>query len=222
MLFKNKNKPRNLKKDKLSDALKTELTKSGLSDFASDMKKNKINKADKVTLPPKEDKKTLPFSKISTSEKLLENNTKQKLKIGLKTKNIFIIIGGISLFVSLYYAFWGGGLDDRAVYLSSHPIQTSHIKSLNINLPTFSLGKPIYVHFSMGSSLNLDSIRIKVVNTVSNIEHPIGEVSATVKSNWKHVQTYFQKEFFEEVGNYKIKILKSNGILLAERSFKIL
>ena len=215
MASDNQDKQKNTKKDKLSSALKKEVEKSGLSGFIRDIKKN-----NKKNQKPEEKISSLP-NEMDTSEYSSDNYSLEKPKIGIKTKNVMFTIAGLLLLIYLYNIFLGENLYQKAVYLSAQPISTSKLASLRSDLPVFAMGKPIYVHFSMGSPLKLDNIRIQIVHLVSDIEHTIGEISATTKPEWEHVQTHFQEEFFDKRGEYKIKIFTANNELLSDQLFKI-
>ena len=167
-------------------------------------------KKDKLTNDPHETSLVRP-----------DNPEKPSTRIKWNIKNISIAVLGVVLFIYLYQAFWANPAANRGIYLSSQPVDTDQTELLEKKQSIFALGSPIYIHFSMGSSLNFARIRIQIVNVVSNVEHLIGEVVRTVKPEWKHVKTSFQKEFFEERGKYKIKIFSPNNELLSERSFEI-
>ncbi len=223
MASESKDKKKKTKEDKLSSALKKEVEKSSFSGFVRDVKKNhnkkkKSKKEEEHISSLRND--SFP-SDMSTSEYSSENYSLEKSKVGIKTKNVILTVAGFLLLIYLYNIFLVGDVHEKVVYLSTRPIDASRLISPSPNVPAFSMGEPIYVNFSMGSPLKLNRIRIQIVHIISNIEHPIGEVSATVKPEWEHVQTHFQEEFFDKHGEYKIKIFTASNELLSEQLFKI-
>jgi hypothetical protein len=61
-----------------------------------------------------------------------------------------------------------------------------------------------------------------VENLNPNIsEMKISTIESNINPNWKSIETYFQKEFFENPGKYKITVQNSEKKVLAEKIFYI-
>ena len=228
---------KNSKKDKLLGALRKNIKKSDISGFVGELRKSQANQdgssADKIDKTNKEENLLNEQSKDEQTQKPVSKNyLSRSLPMGLNLKKIFITLGIIILSVYLYQTCFTG-ISQPTIFLSSKPISASALptqpKDTKESGLVFSQGSPIYVHLANKDELNVSSIRIKILSiTPSGVPavtqdkaNIIGEVSATVKPKWKHVQTYFQKEFFETKGKYKIQILKPDDSLFAEQSFEI-
>ena len=210
-----KKKKSSKKKDKLSNALQDQLSRSSISEFISQVR---------------DGRKALDTNTSNEEEVIpvVEKSIKNKLSVergvgvsqGVNTRKLIIFIAALALLSLLYFQFCGTLTVERNIYLSEKPIPISNLSAFH-GMTSFQFGNPIYVHFSMGEALGVDKIIIKIFSVEQNSENPIGEVSATTKSHWKHIRTHFQKEFFEKRGQYKIQISRPNGSLLANQSFSI-
>ena len=214
-ITKNK-KPSKKKKDKLTNALQDQLSKSSMSEFISQVR-NKKKASD--TRASNEERGCICFGKINRKRTLSRPWGWRLTRIEQEKVDHFYRCSGLFEFC-LFFNFCGTATLERNIYLSEKPIPVSDLSAFR-GTASFQLGNPIYVHFSMEEALGANRIIIKIFSVEQNSENLIGEISATTKPHWKHIQTHFQKEFFEKRGRYKMQISRPNGDLLAGRSFLV-
>jgi hypothetical protein len=222
MLSKNS---KNSKKDKLEGAIGNELSSEGImSAFVGHVQDDKTNgnfeeKSSTSKESPRDsadnESRSIKKSEYSKSLPMIRNPNKKEWWISLSA--FFTVI-------ALVLILFTGPCEKTQVFnikLSSSPLDSSNITSLT-DTSNFSIGTPVYFYFGSTNALNINKVFIYVENLNPNIsEMKISTIESNINPNWKSIETYFQKEFFENPGKYKITVQNSEKKVLAEKIFYI-
>jgi hypothetical protein len=111
------------------------------------------------------------------------------------------------------------------VYLSVREIDPNSPPALTGNAPTFPVGERLMLYFDNGRAIGSDSVTIRILETYSNADDSlaqtlIAEHNLKIRPSYKTVYTAFQRDYFDQKGDYVLEILSGTGPL-AQSEFKI-
>lgn len=181
-------------------------------------KENQEHRNMSNSLPEKSQSKGVPPAALDLDD---EVGSKNKVKI-LSVLAAALVVAALA---GLYFYFFGSVAEPK-IYLSTEKITEETLPSLTGLESGFPKNMPIYIYFAPGKNLGVEQISIEITEVLSAAdgatkEKQVAEFDATVQPEWKKLDTYFQAEFFEHAGTYRIRILTPEGKALAERTFKV-
>ncbi|RME87876.1 MAG: hypothetical protein D6767_11110 [Candidatus Hydrogenedentota bacterium] len=226
------------KKDLLENAISEELENvEGIPQFIQSFEENKqekeataekdlsahkenesdsIMKEDKP-VPQKNTPKAVDLDEVISDD--VSRGTKKKV---LAILALILVLGG---FAAIAYFLWKPAVTSQ-IYLSTEKIDATSLPSLTGLESGFPKNKPIYIYFDSSANLGVKEIHIVITEILPAAdgkvkETVVGSFEAEVDPTWRKFETYFQEEYFDHVGRYKIKIVSPEGTEIASREFRV-
>lgn len=219
----------NSKKKRLGKLIRSELNKAESSEIADHMESQ-------GTGSEKELKKDLS-GQYSPKESAVEQDDLEKIDPRGLTEADFRYRPGFpwiktilftAIFSALGYGLFFAALNfskNAKVYLSVREIDPNSPPAISELPPTFPVGERLMLYFDNGRAIGSGSVTIRILETYSAADgsvaqNLVAEHTLKIRPSYKTVYTAFQRDYFDQKGDYVLEILSGTGPL-AQSKFKI-